>query len=466
MCSESQMKLLKSVQSAAESVSWATVTTTTRSISSPGNRLQTRQHFLILALEAQRPLAAPFRVRLDGLERVYVGRGTVRSVQAVGVDQTIELADHTLSSAHVVMEREGAGWKIRDRGSKNGTFVNEVRIEQVALHDGDIVEAGSTTFVYRACDLEIVAESSMPGDLETLSPTFERELMNLQRIAVSDVPVMLTGESGTGKEVVSRAIHQMSGRSGQYVAVNCGAIAQSLMESELFGHRRGAFSGADRDHDGLVVSSDGGMLLLDELVEMPRATQVALLRVLQEQEVRPLGASRACSVDLRVVTATHADLADEVRAGRFRADLLARLSGFHLRLPSLRERREDMGLIIAALLRKLAPERAAQIRFHPAAARALVHHAWPLNIRELEQALRVALAVAVGDEIALAHLPESVRTKPASKDNSKDARHRQLLALMRTHQGNISAVARDMATSRAQVRRLTERYEIDPAEYR
>src|SRR5690606_9536217 len=226
-----------------------------------------------------------------------------------------------------------------------------------------LVTLGYTLFLFRAA-LSVTGgvpewvdagarEPAAPG-MATLLPQLERELDRLARVAPSDVTVMVRGETGTGKEILARAVHALSGRSGEMVAINCGALTDTLVESERFGHRKGAFSGATEDAPGLIRMSHGGTLLLDEIGDRPPASQAAFLRVLQEREVMAVGGTRPVPVDLRVVSATHRDLEALVAQGRFRADLLARVSGFRIDLPPLRERREDLGLLIGALLRKLA----------------------------------------------------------------------------------------------------------------
>ncbi len=223
------------------------------------------------------------------------------------------------------------------------------------------------------------------------------------------------GEVGSGKEVAARAIHELSGRQGPFVPLNCGAILESLVESELFGTRRGAFSGA-RDRHGLVRRAHRGTLLLDEVADMPLISQVSLLRVLQEREVLAVGAAQPETVDVRFIAATHRDLQREVEEGRFREDLLSRLTGMTVTMVPLRERREDIGLLLKQLIprvsrevgmgaeqvRELAPQRKAVC--------ALLLHDWPQNVRELEQALRAGLAFArKTGELQLRHLPDAIQ---------------------------------------------------------
>jgi transcriptional regulator with PAS, ATPase and Fis domain len=311
-----------------------------------------------------------------------------------------------------------------------------------------------------------------PDGLATLSPAFRSQLDRVELVAQSRIPVLLLGETGTGKELIARAVHQLSRRTGPFVAVNCGALPETLVESELFGYRKGAFSGASEDRPGLVRSSDTGTLLLDEIGSLPLPAQAALLRVLQEAEVVPIGATRPVAVDLRVVAATHDDLAVLASQERFRADLLARLSGFTVLLLPLRERREDLGLLIAALLRKLAGKAAQDVTLTPAAARVLLLHLWPLNVRELEKCLSTALVFARDGRIEVEHLPAEVRTAPNAKHGAPalldPARHghAELIALLREHSGNVTAVARALGKRRTQVQRWLRQLKIDALSFR
>src|SRR5262249_17642380 len=232
--------------------------------------------------------------------------------------------------------------------------------EAVYVGNGDLLQLGHTFFRFRE-DLPVTGAAILDArdlpDSGSLSPAFALVVERAAAVAPTRVPVLLRGETGTGKEVLAQLIHGLSGRAGPFVAVNSGAIPAELVESELFGHRKGAFSGALADHLGLVRTSDAGTLFLDEIGDLPLEAQPALLRVIQEREVTPVGAARPTAVDLRVIAATHRDLETLVAEGRFRQDLLARLDGVALDLPALRDRREDVPLLVARLLAKLAPGR-------------------------------------------------------------------------------------------------------------
>jgi two-component system response regulator AtoC len=250
------------------------------------------------------------------------------------------------------------------------------------------------------------------------SPLMIELLELLERAAEYKATVLLTGESGTGKEVLARAIHAQSGRRHlAFVAVNCGAIPEALLESELFGHARGAFTGADRARRGLFVEADGGTLFLDEIGELPPALQVKLLRVLQEEEVRPIGEAKPRSIDVRVIAATSRDLEREVASGRFREDLFYRLDVFRVRVPPLRERREDVPLLVDHFINRFRETLGRPVRtIADDALDRLLEHAWPGNVRELENVIERAMILADGDRITLGELPEAIASPRAAAE--------------------------------------------------
>jgi DNA-binding NtrC family response regulator len=315
--------------------------------------------------------------------------------------------------------------------------------------------------------------SKQPFGLVTLLPELEESHVALSRIARSGtVPVLLLGPTGSGKEVLAQEVHAQSQRRGPFIAVNCGALPVALVESLLFGHVKGAFSGAARDEIGFVRSSEGGTLFLDEIGDLPAASQAALLRALQEHEVIPVGATRAVKVDVRIVAATHRPLEMLSGEGGFRSDLLARLRGYTHRLPSLQERVADLGVILSDVLVQVAGERASRLTLTPDAARALLRYGWPLNIRELHQAMGSAVALAVEDVIDARHLPSELTAPPpppASESMAptrEDQLRDQLVALLHENRGNVTAVARAMGKAPAQIHRWMRRFDIDPDAFR
>jgi transcriptional regulator of acetoin/glycerol metabolism len=442
------------------------------------------QSLLTLLLRADDPLRIGSRFSLEDAERIVLCRGSGKSAVVEGGALQLYLDDPGVSGRHAQLSLSRGEWKLEDLKSKNGTHVNGKRIEGgLVLADLDLIEIGHSFLLFRdqvrvASPLPVVLPASdldeEPG-LATFSPQLAQELTSLRAIAASRVPVVVRGETGTGKEMIAAAIHRLSGRPGPFVAVNCGSIAPQLAESELFGHRKGSFSGAEEDRPGLVRASHRGTLFLDEFAELPLATQATFLRALQESEVLPVGETRPVKVDLRVVVATHRDLEALVDREKLRADLLARVSGFTLTLPPLNERREDLGILIAALIRRHAADPAG-VAFTPDAARALLLHSWPLNVRELDKALASACALARNQRIELRHLPPAIASAldtaaPAPGATVMLSVEEQQLCerleqLLREHHGNVSAVAKAMGKFRNQVQRWMRRFGIDPTEFR
>jgi sigma-54 dependent transcriptional regulator, acetoin dehydrogenase operon transcriptional activator AcoR len=437
---------------------------------------------IYVILECDRPFDPSASSSLARVTTALLGRARGADLQAerAGDRLALRIPDRWMSSSHAELSRDGPRWVLADLASKNGCILNGEPSQQATLRDGDVFELGHTVFLFRESvaasldgrldlDCNRLAARAPLRELRTFVPTLARRFEALAQVARSQVPVVVTGETGTGKEVLAQALHRLSGRKGQFVAVNCGALPPSLVETELFGCKKGAFSGASADRVGLVRSADGGTLFLDEIGDLPEPAQAALLRVLEAREVLPVGADRPIKIDLRVVSATHRDLDGMVARGGFRADLLGRLSGFHIELPPLRDRREDLGILTRALLRRAgAPE---DVAFSCKAARALLRYAWPSNIRELEKCLSSAVVLAQGDPtiIDIQHLPEGVRAslnrlRPPIPDlPPEDAERRvKLAALLLQHRGNIAAVARAMGKAPMQVHRWIKRYELEP----
>ena len=251
------------------------------------------------------------------------------------------------------------------------------------------------------------------------SSMVEMERM-VSKVAVTDSTVLVTGESGTGKGVTARSIHEMSPRSGfQFIPVNCGAIPENLLESEFFGHSKGAFTGADRARKGLFTQADRGTLFLDEIGELPLHMQTKLLHVIEDKVVRPLGGEQMRKVDVRIVAATNRNLLEMVKEGRFREDLYFRLSMFHIEIPPLRERREDISRLIHFVLNNLGGAKGKkQLTIDPVAEDILVEFPWPGNIRELENVINRAYILADGDRITLADLPPDIARAAPVQDKS------------------------------------------------
>ncbi len=298
----------------------------------------------------------------------------------------------------------------------------------------------------------------------------------IERVANSSATVLISGESGTGKELIARALHTQSGRSvGPFVAINCGAIPSELLESELFGYEKGAFTGAHQSKKGLIEQADGGTLFLDEISELLARLQVKLLRVLQEREVQRLGGDRTIKVDVRVIAATNADLTQRIAAGEFRADLYYRLNVVSLRIPALRERVDDILPLAHHFLRK--HDSGSHLSgIDPVAAQVLRSYRWPGNVRELENAIERAVLLAKGTEITIADLPAELNNgielgsgpAPAGKSFSvarEEFERYYILECLKRHSGNVSRAAREAGLQRQNFYQKLHKYGIQRKDY-
>ena len=437
--------------------------------------------FLFVVLHCDEPALGGARYCLSELDVVEIGRGATRAAarRAQGSVRRLELQlpGKSISKAQARLVRSGDAWMLEDAESRNGSYVNGKRVSRAALKDGDFIEIGSVFLRYRtglssspaaAADLDLPTPETM--GLHTLVPALTDEFSALARIARAPIPVLLLGESGTGKEVLSQGIHELSGRTGALVAVNCGALTASLLESQLFGHVKGAFTGAIRDEPGYVRRADGGTLFLDEVGDLATPAQAALLRVLEERVVAPVGGSLPLKVDLRIVAATHKALEKMVLRGEFRVDLLARISGHQHTLTPLRERIEDIGILVGTLLRRLGGPGASELGFSMQAGRWLLSQRWVLNIRELSQALSVASALVEGPLIERAHLLDrslvALTSSPEEGLAEPEELRERLLSLLDKYKGNVSYVASDMGKARVQIYRWMQKLSIDVDSFR
>lgn len=307
------------------------------------------------------------------------------------------------------------------------------------------------------------------NEIVTTSPAMEALLAEARLAAQSEASLLIQGESGTGKELLARAIHRASPRHGKpFVAINCGAIPAELLESELFGHVKGAFTGAGRDHSGLFLSAEGGTVFLDEIGDMPAPLQVKLLRVLQEGEVRPVGAVETREVDVRILSATHCNLEEAVASGEFREDLYYRLNVVTLTLPPLRDRREDIPLLARHFLSELTEKYRRHINgFAPEALEMLVAADWPGNIRQLHNVLEQCCALCTTSTVPATLVARALRDKPAEIQPLAEARtafeRDYLITLLKLTRGQVSEVARLAGRNRTEVYRLLQRHGLTPA---
>ncbi|MDP3584013.1 MAG: sigma 54-interacting transcriptional regulator [Thiobacillus sp.] len=307
------------------------------------------------------------------------------------------------------------------------------------------------------------------SEIVTASPAMDALLAEARLAAQSEASLLIQGESGTGKELLAQAIHRASPRHAKpFVAINCGAIPAELLESELFGHMKGAFTGAGRDHPGLFLSAEGGTVFLDEIGDMPPPLQVKLLRVLQEGEVRPVGATETRPVDVRIVSATHRNLEEAIVSGEFREDLYYRLNVVTLTLPPLRERREDIPLLARHFLAALTEKYRRRIHgFAPDALDMLTAADWPGNIRQLHNVLEQCVALCTTTTIPATLVARALRDKPAEIQPLAEARasfeRDYLITLLKLTRGQVSEVARLAGRNRTEVYRLLQRHGLTPA---
>ena len=379
---------------------------------------------LFLVLNSDRPLEKSVRVSLRGIDQVTLRRATDEfafhqraGAGAAGID--LDVVDPWMSTVHATLRRLPGAWSLEDHGSRNGTLLNGRPVQREQLADGDLIEIGHTFFIFRAGlpsapDKAAVLDSGSlrppAKGLATLLPGLTASFRQLEAVARSKVPVLIRGESGTGKEITAAALHTMSGLQGPFQPLNCGGLTTPLVQVELFGRRQESPGGPDED-PGLIRAAEGGTLFLDEIGDLPLQAQSLLLRALQDGEVFPVGASRPVRAHVRVVGATSYDLERMTSENRFRTDLLARIAGLTLTLPALRERREDLGLLIGSFLREQAGD-GPPASFTPEALRAMLLYPWPLNVRELEKTVQTAAVLAGRRPIALGDLPSVVRDAP------------------------------------------------------
>src|SRR5450432_3427510 len=435
---------------------------------------------------------------------------------------TLTLSDGTVSSLHARIQRAGDGsdlFVIQDLGSTNGTYVEGRRVAgPTPLSNGAVVFLGSHVLVFRllsTAELAAVEEDAAAPltPVPTLSPTLALTSAKLRRLARSDAEILLVGETGVGKEVFATAVHNLSGRAGKLVAINCAAIPRELVESELFGYEKGAHSTAQARKTGLVETANGGTLFLDEIGDMPLELQSKLLRFLQDKRFSPLGSTRVIAADVRVVAATSRTALD--KGGHVQEAMLGRLGAQPIVLPPLRDRVEDIGRLAAHFQEQAGDERG----FEPEAFHALLLHTWPLNVRELSKVIVEASLLSRGaDAIGLEHLPDAVTAllqveseeldllpksepptdlddthidlPPSASDDRDNSRVREfegspktsrvvgkrtrrpaptaeeLRALLEKFQGSVAQVARHLDRQYAVVWRCIQRYGIDANAYR
>ena len=410
---------------------------------------------------------------------VEVIAGADAGTRAIGTEVTVgtaegsalRLRDPAVSRFHVELRPVAGGIGVIDHGSTNGTYAGAVRVERGVIPLGAQLRVGDTTLKIgdgAPIEVEIAADDAV-GDVIGRSPVMRRLLAQVTRAAQSDVSVLVTGESGTGKELVARALHDLGPRRGKpFVTVDCGALPASLIASELFGHERGAFTGADRPHVGAFEAAHGGTVFLDEIGELQPAVQATLLGVLERRRVRRLGSRTETPIDVRVVAATHRDLRAEVNRGGFRLDLFYRLAVVTLAIPPLRERPDDIPLLVEHFLRDAGWDQPVASLISQPAMDALCKLHFAGNVRELRNLVEAAVAMG---ELAPAGEPAAPRPVDDAAFTTdlglpyKDARaqlveqfeERYVDALLARTGGNISQAARVAQMTRSHLSELIAR---------
>jgi DNA-binding NtrC family response regulator len=448
-----------------------------------------------LTLEVRRE-PVPSEPRTEPHARSEAARIVVHEGQTcrIGTHSTNDLVlrDPSVSRFHCKLTCGDKGWRLQDSGSLNGTMLDGVRVRDADLAGEGILALGDC--LVHVSGLEPASEISIPniasfGSLTGTSVAMRKLFAALEKVAASDINVLIEGESGTGKELVASEIFQRGPRAeNAFVIVDCGAISPSLVESELFGHVRGAFTGADRDRVGAFEAANGGTVFLDEIGELPLELQPKLLRAIEAREIRRVGETRARKVDVRVIAATNRDLDREVNKGRFREDLYFRLAVMVVHVPSLRDRLEDLPALVRSFLTSLGVAPADQRGlFSPSVLADLGDHDWPGNVRELRNYVERSVVLKEALPAARKRHPTSAGTSesgpasessPASesgaaservpfklaKDAVVDAFERSYLAaLLESAGGNISKAARNGGMDRMYLHRLVQKHNLRPS---
>ncbi len=404
-------------------------------------------------------------------------------------DNDLVVNEETVSRFHCKVIQDQNGYTLVDLDSTNGTFINRVRIREAFLKSGCTVQLGKYELKFYFADEKVPV---VPSQKERLGSIIGRNIKMreiygiIEKIAPAGTTVVIEGETGTGKEVVAQTIHQFSPRAkGPMIIFDCGAVPENLIESELFGHEKGSFTGAIMTRQGLFEMAHGGTLFLDELGELSLDLQPKLLRALEQREIRRVGASKSQKVDVRVIAATNRNLEEEVRAGRFRQDLFYRLSVVRILLPPLRERSEDIPLLVDHFLKGHAfnrdPDGGQRVQgIDREALDMLTRYQWPGNVREMLNAIERAVSFCDGANIGVPDFPEQIQSTHTGSSTDikgidttfKEAKEKwvssferdYILSLLKKNGGNISHAAKEADIDRKYFRKLMRKYDINAAD--
>lgn len=420
-------------------------------------------------------------------QEIVVNRERFRIGKSDDCDLTLK--DETVSRNHCELVQEPKGYLLKDLGSTNGTLLDGAEIREAYLKPGAIITVGKVELKVRPFSerIELLpSENTQFGQVVGATLPMREIFGLMERLAPSEATILITGETGTGKDVLARSVHAASPRAARpFLVVDCGAVVGSLIESELFGHEKGSFTGATRQRQGAFELAAGGTLFLDEIGELPLDLQPKLLRVLEQRSFRRVGGNRELRADVRIVAATKRNLRLEVERGKFREDLFFRLAVVSLEMPSLRDRREDIPLLVETLVdefsRKMKQEgRATDFRVSPSLLGALSAHDWPGNVRELRNVLErsIYLAQATGTkELAAAGLFADAAAAPAGPQFSAELSYRDTKAeweadferryvrwLLDRNEGNISRAARQADMDRKYLHKLAKKHGVHPTD--
>ncbi len=375
------------------------------------------------------------------------------------------LTGDNVSDRHARIEKKDSGYLIRDLRSQTGTFVNDARVIEAYLQEGDYIRIGNLEILFTS-----QAKTAQAFPLTSRNEVWNEELQNLGNVAKSEFPVLILGPSGTGKDVIAQALHECSHRSsGIFVSVNCSALSETLIESELFGHIKGSFTGAISDRKGAFESARGGTLFLDEIGDLSYGLQAKLLRALENNEIRPVGADRNIKTDVRIIAATHQNLAQKIREGAFRADLYFRLNVVSITPPALTLRMEDFDGLLYGFAKKL------RVRFSFSAIQQLKKHPWPGNIRELKNLVSRAAALYPQQSIEESHI-EKLLDRTLLENSAdlptndipviKEIERQMIIKRLSANHGNQRRTAQDLGMPKSTLHDRLKYYSIDVANFK
>jgi DNA-binding NtrC family response regulator len=407
----------------------------------------------------------PQLIYMDSTQRAVA----VEDFTMIGRDSACQIIinNEHASDRHCRIEKKGSGYLIRDLRSKVGTFVNGTQIQEAYLNEKDVLKIGDTQLYF--------TYEGQPGNdefpMKSRNITWDSDLRSLIHVSKTDFPVLILGPSGTGKDIIAKNIHEKSKRNdGPFLSVNCSALTETLVESELFGHVKGSFTGAIGDRKGAFEAARGGTLFLDEIGDLPYGMQAKLLRALENNEIRPVGADRPVTTDVRIVAATHQNLHEKIRDGSFRADLYYRLNVVTVSAPALASRMEDFEDLLYTFAKQL------RVGFSIPAIQRLKAHGWPGNIRELKNLVARASALFPREYINENHieklLDKSVMLQPGANPTSapmpviKEIEKQMIIKRLIANRGNQRRTAQDLGMPKSTLHDRLKTYEIDIEQFK